>query len=367
MLKQYKLKDYKFRLIISLFAISALGVLVVGSAEPSLQGKQLLGVILGSIVMLVVSLIDYSFILNFTWFLYIANIVILLFVQMIGHNAGGATRWIDIAGFRFQPSELSKIIVILFFAKYLEKHREDLNTFKTLAKIFVLAAIPLILILEQPALSTTILTALTFCAMLYIAGFSNKIIVTILIIMVPAVIIFLSIVTQEDQTLLKDYQRKRIMAWLDPDAYPDLTYQQTNSVIAIASGQLYGKGLNTEDISSVKNSNYIIEPQTDFIFAVIGEELGFVGCCFVIIVLGFIILQCIWIGRNAKDRSGRLISCGIGSLILFQSFLNISVATQLLPNTGVPLPFISYGLSSLVSLYIGMGFVLNIGLQPKKY
>lgn len=367
MLKLYKLKDYKFKLIISLMALSILGVLVVRSAEPAFQNKQIMGVVLGFVIMLVLSLVDYSYILNFTSIMYVVNIVLLLSVRFLGTSTNGAQRWVEIAGIRFQPSELSKIIIILFFAAYFEKHKEDLNTVKTLAKTFLLAAIPLTLTLVQPALSTTLLTAITFCVLLYLAGFSNKIIVTVLAIIVPLFIIFFSIVLQPDQKLLENYQRNRIMAWLHPEEYPELTYQQTNSVVAIASGQLYGKGLNNDDVSSVKNANFIIEPQTDFIFAVIGEELGFVGCCIVIFGLAFVIFECIWIGRNAKDMSGRLICCGMGTLLMFQSFLNICVATQVLPNTGVPLPFISYGLTSLVSLYIGMGFVLNVGLQPKKY
>ena len=147
----------------------------------------------------------------------------------------------------------------------------------------------------------------------------------------------------------------------------DAAYQQNNSEMAIGSGQLMGKGLDNNTTTSVKNGNFILEPQTDFIFAIIGEELGFIGSCIVIALLLLIVIQCILIGVRAQDISGRIICCGIGGLIGFQSFINIGVATNMLPNTGVPLPFVSYGLTSLVSLYIGIGFVLNIGLQPKKY
>ena len=157
------------------------------------------------------------------------------------------------------------------------------------------------------------------------------------------------------------------MAWLDPTNYSETAYQQNNSIMAIGSGQLWGKGLNNSVVTSMKNSNYIVEPQTDFIFAVAGEELGFVGTIAIIILLLLITLECILIARKAKDLSGRLICCGMAALIAFQGFINICVATGLMPNTGIPLPFVSYGLTSLISLYIGMGFVLNVGLQPKKY
>ena len=138
-------------------------------------------------------------------------------------------------------------------------------------------------------------------------------------------------------------------------------------LLAIGSGQLYGKGLNNNTITSVKNGSYILEPQTDFIFAIVGEELGFIGTCAVIVLLGLIVLQCLWIARNAKDTAGVVICCGVAACIGFQAFINICVATALLPNTGIPLPLVSYGLSSLWSVLIGIGLVLNVGLQKKKY
>ena len=148
---------------------------------------------------------------------------------------------------------------------------------------------------------------------------------------------------------------------------PDIAYQQQNSIMAIGSGLLWGKGLGNTDPTSVKNGKFILEPQNDFIFAVAGEEMGFVGTVTIIILLLFITIECIFIARKAKDAAGRLICCGMAALIGFQSIVNICVATGLLPNTGVTLPFVSYGLTSLWSLYIGIGLVLNVGLQPKKY
>ncbi len=365
MIRQYKLQDYNFRLVIVLIALTSMGVLLVGSADPSLQKKQFLGMILGLIVMVIVSLIDFSWILNFSWIMYGGNILLLLLVKLMGTDANGAQRWLNIGGFQFQPTELAKIILILFFAKFFMDHEEDLNTLGTLVKAVVLIAIPLSLILSQPDLKNTITVAILFCIMIYIAGLSYKIIGSILLIAVPMAIVFLFIVVQPDQKLIKDYQRDRIMAFLnsEDDAYSDDVLQQENSVTAIGSGQLTGKGLNNNEVASANKGNFVSENQTDFIFSVAGEELGFIGCTAILLMLLLVILECIRVSLRAKDASGKLICCGVASLVGIQTFINIAVVTKILPNTGTPLPFVSYGLTSIVSLYIGMGLALNVGLQ----
>ena len=368
--KPYKLKDYKLGLIALVLSISFLGILVVGSANESFQKKQIIGLIIGIITMIVVSLIDYVWISGFYWILYFASVFMLgiVLIPGVGVYVNGARRWINLGFTNFQPSELAKILLIIFFAKFIMKHEQDLSERNTIIKAVILIAIPLALIFKEPNLSTTICTAMLFCFLMYIGGLSYRFIGTVLLVTVPLVVIFLSIVIQPDQKLLKDYQQNRILAWLEPEEYAsDEAYQQNNSVMAIGSGQLKGKGLNNNTTTSVKNGNFILEPQTDFIFAIVGEELGFVGCCLVIALLLLIVIQCILIGMKAQDTCGKIICCGVGSLIGIQTFINIAVATQIFPNTGIPLPFVSYGLTSLVSLYIGIGLVLNVGLQPKKY
>ncbi len=365
MIRQYKLQDYNFRLVIVLIALTSMGVLLVGSADPNLQKKQFIGMILGLLIMVIVSLIDFSWILNFSWIMYGGNIVLLLLVIVMGTDANGAQRWLNIGGFQFQPTELSKIIIILFFAKFFMDHEEDLNTLRTLVKAVVLLAIPLVLILKQPDLKNTITVAILFCIMIYIAGLSYKIIGGILLITVPLTIVFLFIVVQPDQKLIRDYQRDRIMAFLnsEDDAYSDAVLQQENSVTAIGSGQLTGKGLNNNEVASANKGNFVSENQTDFIFSVAGEELGFIGCSAILLMLLLVIFECIRVSLRAKDASGKLICCGVASVVGIQTFINIAVVTKILPNTGTPLPFVSYGLTSIVSLYIGMGLVLNVGLQ----
>lgn len=369
MLKNYRLRDYDFKLIILILATSAIGILAIGSAKEALQTKQILGVLLGLFLMVSISLFDYNLVLKLYWLMYVGNLVLLVAVifSKAGDVAGGAQRWFEIGGFRFQPSETAKIILILFFAQFIMKHKEHLNTFKYIMLCIVLIAVPWALIYKQPDLSTSIVVLLVFCVIMYVGGLSYKIIIGVLAITIPAFLIFMSLILQPDQQLLEKYQKNRIMAFIHPEEYADKeAYQQLNSITAIGSGQLNGKGYRTNEISSVKNGNYISEPQTDFIFAVIGEEFGFKGSCLLVVLIFLICLECFSVAIKAKNLAGSIIAGGMGGLVAFQSFINMGVATFLLPNTGLPLPFVSYGLTSLVSLYIGMGFVLNVRLQCKR-
>lgn len=370
MIKQYKLRFYNFRLVVFLLAVSAIGIQLVGTAMESLWSRQFGGVIAGIMVMVILSLMDYSWIMNFQWIMYFFNIGMLIAVRLFGDTANGAARWIDLGFIRFQPTELSKIIIILFFAKFFMDHEEDLNTFRTIVEAVGLLAVPLALIYNQPDMKNTITVAVLFCILIYIAGLSYKIIGGMILIAVPLLIIFLSIVVQPDQKLIQDYQRDRIMSFLYPEneEYSDDIEQQNNSKTAIASGELMGKRLSGDsEVASVNDGNFVAENQTDFIFAVAGEEYGFLGCSLIVILLFLISIECIRMSLRAKDLAGKIICCGTGSIVALQSFLNICVATGIAPNTGTPLPFVSYGLTSLISLFVGMGLVLNVGLQSSAY
>ncbi|MGN0365090.1 MAG: FtsW/RodA/SpoVE family cell cycle protein [Suilimivivens sp.] len=367
MLRQYKIRHYDFKLVFLVIMLALIGIIAVGSAEPSLQNRQIAGFAFGVFLMVVLSLFDYSILLKLYWLMYVFNIVLLILVIVMGEDAGGAQRWVKIAGIQFQPSELAKILIILFFAQFIFKHQEQFNTFKYIILCCGLFAVPALLVFKQPDLSTTIIICLIFATIMFTGGLSWKIIADFFAIMIPAAMILFYLIMQPDQKLIDPYQQGRIIAFLNKEEYANAQgYQQEYSVMAIGSGQLTGKGYKNNQISSVKNADFIAEQQTDFIFAVIGEEFGFVGACAVIILILLISIECFLIAFRAKDIAGTIIASGIGAMIGFQGFINIGVVTYILPNTGLPLPFVSYGLTSLISSFIGIGFVLNVGLQCRQ-
>lgn len=364
LIKLYKLKDYDFKLIVLVSALAVIGIYAVSSANESYHSRQLMGVLIGTFFMIFLSLFDYNLILKLYWIIYIANIALLIAVKLQGVNRGGATRWLVIGGIQFQPSETAKIATIMFFAAFFMKHAEEIKSLKVFIFTLLLFGPIFYLIYDQPDMSTSLVLMILFAIMFFEAGISWKMVLGVCAVAVPVFIILLMLVLQTDQNIIEPYQQNRILAFLNPEEYSSSeAYQQINSVMAIGSGQLLGKGYDSDEINSVKNGNFISEPQTDFIFAVIGEEFGFIGTCTVIILLILISIECIIIAKRAKDMAGLIIASGMGSLIAIQGFMNIGVATQLFPNTGLPLPFVSYGTTSLISMYIGMGLVLNVRLQ----
>lgn len=364
--KKFKIRDYDFKLIIMVGLLATIGVLVVGSASPSLMKKQMYGAIAGFVIMIIVSMIDYHFILKFYWLIYIVNAALLVLVLLTGESSHNAQRWLKIGSIKFQPSELAKILLILFFAQFIMLQRERFNTFPIILLCVLFIGGPVVLILMQPDLSTSIMLALIFAVIMFSGMLKKRIIIGILAVVIPAALIFLTIALKPENGIIKDYQMERVWAFQDPDSYPELSRQQNNSVTAIASGMLDGKGYRNNEITSVKNANFLDEDQTDFIFAIIGEEFGFRGSLIVIVLLFLVALECVSIGRMAPDVGGSIIAASTGALIGFQSFINIGVATFIMPNTGLPLPFVSYGLTSLLTIFFGMGIVINVRTQAKR-
>ncbi|MBO5238462.1 MAG: FtsW/RodA/SpoVE family cell cycle protein [Lachnospiraceae bacterium] len=369
MLKGYRLRDYNFKLIILVLVACIFGTVVIHSADSSYTTKQIIGLVGCFGVMIFVSLIDYHYLCKAWILIYILNIIMLLGLIPFGKTVNNAKRWYGIGNFMtIQPSEFTKIIMIICLAVLLTKLKDKLNTWKSLLLVAVFCGIPLVIVERQPDLSTTIDIFLILLAMIFTAGLSYKLIGIVTLILIPVSSVFFWYIQQPNQKLLDEYQLGRILAFRYPQDYALTTgYQQTNSVMAIGSGMLTGKGLDSSAVATVKDANLISEQQTDFIFSVVGEELGFIGCVFIIAIILLIVLQCVRIARKAEDMEGMLIATGVGTLICFQTFINIGVATQILPNTGLPLPFVSYGLSSLLSSCGGIGLVLNVGLHKKRY
>lgn len=371
-IKSYKLSNFNFRLLIYVIAITIIGILCIGSATEgeNFQMKQIFGFVLGMIAIIVLSFISYKFIFKFYWAIYLTTGVLLVLVLLIGTVNKGAKRWINLGFTEFQPSEIAKIFLIIFLATYLYKRLETLDTFKTLGGAILLLGIPMALILSQPDLSTTIVIFVTMTAILFLSGINHKIVTAVLVIAIPVACILGYFIIQPDtgKEILSEYQYNRIIGFFqdDNEVAKKIRYQQENSLLAIGSGGLTGKGLYNSTVTSVKNGNMLSESHTDFIFTIVGEELGFIGASAVIILLFMIVLECFITGSRAPTFAGKLYCFGFGVLIAVQSFVNIAVATFLLPNTGVTLPFVSYGLTSLLSMYCGIGIVLNIGLQRTK-
>lgn len=367
MFENYKLRNYNFKLVILVAILCAIGIVVINSADSSYFSKQVFGVAICMVGMLVLSIIDYRFICKFYIALYAANILMLTAILALGAKVNGAKRWFRVSKtMTIQPSEFTKFLMIICLAVLLVKFKEKLNTPYALLIIAAYCAFPLLLILIQPDLSTTIDIFAILFTMIFVAGLSYKILGVAILILIPVIGSFVWYVQTPGQKLLNDYQLGRIMAFLYPQDYAAQTYQQDNSVMAIGSGMLTGKGLSSGTIATVKDANFISEQQTDFIFSVVGEEMGFVGCIIIIALIALVVFECISIARKARDKEGMLIASGVAAWMGFQSFINIAVATGLIPNTGIPLPFISYGLSSLVSSCAGIGLVLNVSLQRKR-
>lgn len=361
----YNLKKYNWRLVLLVILSTSFGLMVIESAANGYARKQLLGMILGFTAMIIVSFINYQFILKFQWVIYFSAVVMLLAVLLFGVEVNGAKRWFSLGSFgTIQPSEFAKIMMIIVLTHLIMDHRDHISQIKSLLFIGIIYMVPVYLVFREPNMSTTLVFIFIFLVMIFCGGLSYQFIGRVVMFAVPSITLLVWYIQQPFQILLRGYQLNRILAFLNPSDYQQTTAnQQYNSVMAIGSGMLTGKGYNNNTFTSVKGGNFISEQQTDFIFSVIGEELGFIGSCITILLLAAIVFECLKVARNASHFSGRLIATGVAAMISFHTFVNIGVATNLLPNTGLPLPFISYGLSSLLSNMVGIGLVINVDLQ----
>ena len=379
--KGYSLANYRFSIvfvILSLLSISCF-ILYRLQSEENLVLKQLLGGMLGLFAMVVVSLIDYHFICKLFIPLYLFNLILLAWCKFVDykhfHLVYGwahrkARRWIKIGGdgkaghgFEFMPSEITKIILVIFLAKLLVLLESKINTITGMFIILALFLVPVYFIYDQPDLSTSIVLMATFLFMLFVAGLSYKVFAGGLLIGVPVVTALFWYVQQDYQILISKYQQNRILSLLHPEEYEGLMYQQNNAGAAISSGGMFGKFIMGDTGKRLTDSVPVVE--SDFIFSAIGEELGFFGCALVVFIFMLFLFFSFRIARRAKDRLGYFLAAGVAVMIAIQAIVNLGVVLSLLPNTGIPLPFVSMGLSSLVTNIATVGILLNIGLQDK--
>lgn len=317
--------------------------------------RDLIYATLGFIGMIILSKVDYKLWKKYaTPICIIAIVFLLLVLTPLGIEANGAKRWLGVGGATFQPSDIAKFACVVFTAKLIEKRYDKIKSLtKGVLPILIMPMIIFILIMLEPNMSTAGTVVLVIFVMLFVAGMNMKFVGAMGL---GGMGLFAILV------LMEPYRLKRIISFLDPFQDPlGSGYQVIQSLYALGSGGLFGLGLG----KSKQKYFYIPEPQNDFIFAIIGEELGLIGCILVILLFILLVYRCVRIALKCEDIFGCMLVIGIGSLIGIQAALNIAVATSTMPNTGVALPFISYGGTSLTMLMGEIGIVLNISKSVK--
>lgn len=367
--------QFDFILFVIIIILLSLGIVMVLSASaPSAIAesgnsysyviKQLKAAILGIILMLIISKIDYRIYKKFYKAIYWISVLILLLVLIPGLelSSNGATRWIDLKFIQFQPSELTKIGLIVFYAGYLADHKSELKSFwKGFIKplIYILPPIAILYFVQNHLSASVVIGAVT-CVMMIMAG--CRLLYFVIAGLIGALVMTVGIIALQ-ATGKGGFRIKRIMSFMDPWAdATEVGWQAVQGLYAIGSGGLFGVGLG----ESKQKYLYIPEPHNDFIFSILAEELGFVGCVIVILLFAIFIWRGILIAIKSPDMFGSLLATGITTLIGVQVIINIGVVTSSIPNTGMPLPFFSYGGTALLILLCSCGVLLNISRAGSK-
>ncbi|HWR41193.1 MAG TPA: rod shape-determining protein RodA [Patescibacteria group bacterium] len=365
MLNQRLLKNLDFVLIGVTALLVLISLVVIGSAthvnNPSedrywFVQRQGTFAVLNVLLIFIMLHFDYKNLEKFAGVLYVVNLVMLLAVMFVGQSALGAQRWIQIGPINLQPSEFSKLIMIIGLAQVLDKRTGQLQSLRDLIPIFLYVGIPFFLVLKQPDLGTSLVFLAILSGMIFIAGISNRHLMMIFGAAVAIMPVFWH--------FLKDYQKKRLTVFIDPNIDPlGSGYHIIQSKIAIGSGMLFGKGLFAGTQSQL---NFLPENHTDFIFAVIGEELGFVGATLILLLYLVLLYRCIKVAGAARDNFGSLLATGITSMLAFHLLVNVGMTAGIMPVTGIPLPLMSYGVSSLTTNLVSIGILLNIYMRRQK-
>ncbi|MDI6870531.1 MAG: rod shape-determining protein RodA [Bacillota bacterium] len=367
MLDRRLAKNLDHGLLLSVMGLLLLGLVAVFSATHAKQAevngnpytfllRQSLAAGLGLFAGFLMLNFDYRYLEKLARPLYFANLGLLGLVLAVGHTAGGAQSWIRFGGFSFEPAELSKVAIILSLAKHLEK-REDIHRWSGVGSAFLHVGLPIALILKQPDLGTALVFVGILFAMLYVGGAQPRHLLTILLIgAVLTVPVYFWV--------LEPYQKARIMMLVNPYADPTGNgYNVIQSMIAVGSGRLFGKGLFGGTQTQL---NFVPEHHTDFIFSVIGEEFGFLGGALVLFLYYYVFRRGLVAVAEAKDRFGSLLAAGVVAMLFSHVLINVGMNLGVMPVTGIPLPFLSYGGSALIANLMGIGLLANVYMRRQK-
>lgn len=372
MLKKLKMdtklfKEIDFSILFATIFIVLFGIINIYSTTKLTYGsffaeKQLIWFLSSLIVLYLILLWDYNLLESFVPIVYWISVVLLIYTKFKGATINGATGWIRIGGFSMQASELAKLGIILMLAKKLQEMDLKINNLKNFMILAMYIIIPVGLIVIQPDMGMTMVCFFIVLGIFFCAGLDMKIIGGGLFSLV------LGIIVLWNSGLIEDYQKRRLTSFLNPEADElGAGLQLVQSMIGIGSGGFFGSGLNlTQGSSSSYVSQFVPESQTDFIFAVIGEHWGTIGAIVLLVLYGILIYRFIVTARQAKDIFGSVICVGLSSYFLFAILQNIGMTIGLMPITGITLPLVSYGGSSLLTTVVSIALIMNIGMRKKK-
>lgn len=318
---------------------------------------QVMWLMVGLVAVFVIILVDYAIIANYASVFYWGSVVLLFLNDFVlGTTTNGATGWIKLGSRAIQPAEFAKIGMIIMLAKLLEDMGGEINNFRNFMKLCIYAAIPMVLIVIQPDMGMTMVCFFVVLGIFFIAGLDLKVIIGGLSSILVAIIVVWN------SSLMPTYWKGRLISFLNPEKYAsDYGLQLYQSLIGIGSGGISGAGFGNGS-----QFRFVPESHTDFIFAVIGEEWGMIGGIFLLILYGYLIIKFIKIAKNSKDIFGKIICIGITSSFLFSIIQNIGMTIGIMPITGITLPLVSYGGSSMLTNFLGIGLILNVAMRKKK-
>jgi rod shape determining protein RodA len=345
-------------LVLSVCAIGILNIYSTGFSASEgqfpLYLKQIQWIALGLIFMMIIFFIDYRVIIQGAYVIYGISVALLVVVFLFGYAAHGSQRWIGGGGFALQPSELMKLVIIITLARYFDDHKaNEPYKLKELLVPILIVMVPFLLILKQPDLGTALILIIIFISIVFFIGMNWKSFIIALscgLILIPI-----------GWHFLKDYQKDRLITFLNPENDPlGAGYHIIQSMIAVGSGEIFGKGFLSGSQTQLK---FLPEQQTDFVFSVFAEEWGFIGGLILIIIFMAIIFWGLKIALQARDLLGTIIAFGITALISWEVFINIGMVLGILPVVGIPLPFLSYGGSAMLSLMMAIGLLMNVSAR----